>query len=148
MNHEFGHYLFGSSRSQEYNNNMTKLMVVDDAPFILEIIRHTLKNTSYEIIGEAISGVEAIEMALNIRPDIILMDLIMPHKSGIDAAKEILKLLPHTKIIAFSTADQESMVMLALEAGCCDYIVKPFKAEQLLKTLDKACDMDAAKKIV
>ena len=123
-------------------------MVVDDAPFILEIIRHTLKNTSYEIIGEAISGVEAIEMALNIRPDIILMDLIMPHKSGIDAAKEILKLLPHTKIIAFSTADQESMVMLALEAGCCDYIVKPFKAEQLLKTLDKACDMDAAKKIV
>ena len=127
---------------------MTKLMVVDDAPFILEIIRHTLKNTSYEIIGEATNGNEAIELAQNIRPDIILMDIIMPHKSGIDATKEILKQLPNTKIIAFSTADQESMVMLALEAGCCDYIVKPFKAEQLLKTLDKASDMDIAKKIV
>ncbi len=123
-------------------------MVVDDAPFILEIIRHTLKNTSYEIIGEAVSGTEAVELAQNIRPDIILMDLIMPHKSGIDATKEILKVLPNTKIIAFSTADQESMVMLALEAGCCDYIVKPFKADQLLKTLDKASDMDVAKKIV
>lgn len=123
-------------------------MVVDDAPFILEIIRHTLKNTSYEIIGEATNGNEAIELAQNIRPDIILMDIIMPHKSGIDATKEILKQLPNTKIIAFSTADQESMVMLALEAGCCDYIVKPFKAEQLLKTLDKASDMDIAKKIV
>ncbi len=127
---------------------MTKLMVVDDAPFILEIIRHTLKKTSYEIIGEATNGNEAIELAKNIRPDIILMDIIMPHKSGIDATKEILKQLPNTKIIAFSTADQESMVMLALEAGCCDYIVKPFKAEQLLKTLDKASDMDIAKKIV
>ena len=124
---------------------MTKLMVVDDAPFILEIIRHTLKNTNYQIIGEALSGVEAVELALNIRPEVILMDIIMPQKSGIDAAKEILKSLPNTKIIAFSTADQESMVMLALEAGCCDYIVKPFKAEQLLKTLDKACDMDVAK---
>ncbi len=120
-------------------------MVVDDAPFILEIIRHTLKNTNYQIIGEALSGVEAVELALNIRPEVILMDIIMPQKSGIDAAKEILKSLPNTKIIAFSTADQESMVMLALEAGCCDYIVKPFKAEQLLKTLDKACDMDVAK---
>ena len=120
-------------------------MVVDDAPFILEIIRHTLKNTAYQIIGEASNGAEAIELAQNIRPDIILMDIIMPHKSGIDAAKEILKSLPNTKIIAFSTADQESMVMLALEAGCCDYIVKPFKSEQLLKTLDKASDMDIAK---
>ncbi len=120
-------------------------MVVDDAPFILEIIRHTLKNSSYEIIGEAISGSEAVELAFNIRPEIILMDIIMPHKSGIDAAKEILKVLPNTKIIAFSTADQESMVMLALEAGCCDYLVKPFKADQLLRTLDKACDMDVAK---
>ena len=145
MIHAFGHYLFGSSGSQEYNRNMTKLMVVDDAPFILEIIRHTLKNTNYQIIGEALSGVEAVELALNIRPEVILMDIIMPQKSGIDAAKEILKSLPNTKIIAFSTADQESMVMLALEAGCCDYIVKPFKAEQLLKTLDKACDMDVAK---
>lgn len=123
-------------------------MVVDDAPFILEIIRHTLKNTSYQIVGEASNGNEAVEMAFNFRPDIILMDIIMPHKSGIDATKEILKKLPNTKIIAFSTADQESMVMLALEAGCCDYVVKPFKAEQLLKTLDRASDMDVAKKIV
>ena len=127
---------------------MTKLMVADDAPFILEIIRHTLKGTSYEIIGEAASGTEAVELAQNIRPDIILMDLIMPHKSGIDAAKEILKVLPNTKIIAFSTADQESMVMLALEAGCCDYIVKPFNADQLLKALDKTSDMEVAKKMV
>jgi two-component system chemotaxis response regulator CheY len=143
--HHLFHYLFGSSVSQEYNRSMTKLLVVDDAPFIIEIIRHILKNTSYEIIGEAANGVEAIEMATNLRPDIILMDIIMPHKSGIDAAKDILKLLPNTKIIAFSTADHESMVMLALEAGCCDYVNKPFKAELLLKTLEKALDMNVPK---
>lgn len=124
---------------------MSKLLVVDDAPFIIEIIRHILKNSAYEIIAEAHNGLEAIEMAKNLRPEIILMDLIMPHKSGIDAAKDILKLLPETKIIAFSTADQESMVMLALEAGCCDYVTKPFKAEQLLKTLEKAVDMKVPK---
>ncbi len=142
MIHHLFHYLFGRTAPQEYNRRMSKLLVVDDAPFIIEIIRHTLKNSAYEIIGEASNGLEAIEMATNLRPDIILMDIIMPHKSGIDATKDILKLLPQTKIVAFSTADQESMVMLALEAGCCDYINKPFKAEQLLKTLEKAMDMD------
>ena len=50
MIHHLSHYLFGRSASQEYNRSMTKLLVVDDAPFIIEIIRHILKNTSYEII--------------------------------------------------------------------------------------------------
>ena len=63
------------------------------------------------------------------------MDIIMPRKSGIEATREILAILPETRVIAFSTADQETMVMRALEAGCCSFLVKPFKGEELLRAI-------------
>jgi two-component system chemotaxis response regulator CheY len=66
------------------------------------------------------------------------MDLVMPRKSGIEASAEILKELPDLRIVACSTVDQNSMVMRALEAGCCNYITKPFKADEVLAAVRAA----------
>jgi len=115
-----------------------RLLVVDDAPFIREIVRHVANANSIELVGEAADGVEAVEMTLKLRPNVILMDIIMPRKSGIEATKEIKALHPEIKIIAFSTADQETMVMRALEAGCCNFLVKPFKSEELVAMVMKS----------
>lgn len=115
-----------------------RLLVADDAPFIREIVRLVMEKNSIDLVGEAVDGQDAIEKALALRPDVILMDIIMPRLSGIEATKEILAKLPKTKIVAFSTADQETMVMRALEAGCCDFLVKPFKAEDLVKMVMKS----------
>jgi two-component system chemotaxis response regulator CheY len=114
---------------------MIRLLVADDAPFIREIARHVAEGNGIAVVGEAIDGVDAVRLAREHKPNVILMDIIMPGKSGIEATKEILAELPETKIIAFSTADQETMVMRALEAGCCSFLVKPFKASELLNAI-------------
>lgn len=121
---------------QVYNGiTMTRLLIADDAPFIREIVRTVAEKNGLHLVGEAVNGTEAVALALVQKPDVILMDIIMPKMSGIEATKEILQKLPNTKIIAFSTADQEMMVMRALEAGCISYLAKPFKAEELLQAI-------------
>lgn len=115
-----------------------KLVIVDDAPFIREVIRHTLNNTGIEVVGEAQDGEDAIEVVRQAKPQVVLMDLVMPRKSGIEATREIIAEHPDIKIVACSTLDQETMVMKVLEAGACNYVVKPFNREDLLKAIRSA----------
>ncbi len=112
-----------------------KILIADDAPFILEIAKTVLIRAGFEVVGEALDGEEAVLLADRLQPDVILMDLIMPKKSGIQAVREILDQRPHTRVIAFSTADQELMITQALEAGCCSYLTKPFTKEQLIQAV-------------
>jgi two-component system, chemotaxis family, chemotaxis protein CheY len=115
---------------------MTTLLVADDAPFIREIVRHVVEREGIHIVGEANDGVEAVDLAMKYRPDVILMDIIMPNKSGIEATKEIIAQIPNARVVAFSTADQDTMVAKAIDAGCCSFLVKPFTAEGLLKAIN------------
>lgn len=115
-----------------------KLVIVDDAPFIREVVRHVVKDTEILVVGEAQDGNEAIELAQSLLPHVILMDLVMPLKNGIEATREISAQFPQIKVIACSTLDQEAMVLNALEAGCCHYIEKPFKKEELLIAIRQA----------
>ena len=112
-----------------------EILIADDAPFIREIVKQVFKDTDVKIIGEAADGEEIVKLATAKKPHVILMDLVMPKKSGIEATKEIKVLSPETKVIAFSTIDQNSMVLKALEAGCCDYVTKPFKSEDLVRSV-------------
>lgn len=113
-------------------------MIVDDAPFIREVLRHIFTKSEVEVVGEAQDGVEAVELVKKTKPHVVLMDIVMPKKSGIEATLEILKELPQTRIIACSTMDQNTMVMRALEAGCCHYLTKPFTADEVLKAVRTA----------
>ncbi len=115
-----------------------KLLLADDAPFIREVIKNILKNTDIQVIGEAADGDEAVALSTRLGPDVVLMDIVMPKKSGIEASVEILKTQPHVKIVACSTIEQDTMVTRALEAGCCGYVVKPFKAEDVVRAIRAA----------
>lgn len=115
-----------------------RLLIADDAPFIREVVRNIIKKHDIEIVGEASNGQEAVEMAMTTNPDVILMDIVMPEKNGIEATQEIKKLLPEARIVAFSTETHSSMVLQAVEAGACDYVYKPFKEEEIIRALKQA----------
>ena len=115
-----------------------KLVIADDAAFIREAVRNLLEGTDIEIIAEAVNGAEAVVIVDKMKPEVVLMDLIMPEKNGVEAAREILKKNPKMRIVACSTEGQTSLIMSALDAGCCNFISKPFKSEELLKVIRSA----------
>ena len=116
-----------------------KLAVVDDAPFIREIVKQiTLHAENLQLVAEAQNGVEALQMLEKVKPDVILMDMVMPQMNGVEASKQILEKYPDMKIIAFSTVDEDLMMLKALEAGCCNYLKKPFDAKSVIDVINKS----------
>lgn len=115
-----------------------KVLIVDDAAFIREVLAQILRKNGYEVAGEATNGAEAVQLAQQTNPDLIIMDIVMPEKSGIQATLEILQRSPNTPIVACSTEGSETMVMKAMEAGCCDFITKPFNVDSIVKTIKSA----------
>ena len=110
-----------------------KILLVDDEPDILEIISYSLESAGYKIY-KANNGLEAIKIAKKIIPDLIIMDLMMPHMNGIDACEEIRKSNNlNDVIITFLSARGEDFSKIAgFEAGADDYITKPIKPKVLL----------------
>lgn len=119
------------------NARSLKVLIVDDAPYIRDVLRHIIKRGGHEVVGEAEDGVQAVQMATELKPDLIIMDIVMPQKSGVQATKEIMEILPETKVIACSTVDQDNMLMKVMEAGAVEYIKKPFHALEVIKIIDK-----------
>ena len=96
-----------------------------------------------EVVGEAVDGVEAIDQFAKLHPDLVTMDIVMPRRSGIDAVKGILELDPHARVVMCSALGQETLVMEALQAGARDFIVKPFKPDNVIATLTKVLEKES-----
>jgi two-component system chemotaxis response regulator CheY len=114
-----------------------RVLIVDDAVFMRNMIRDIFSSADFEVVGEASNGIEAIEKYRELKPDLTTMDIVMPFKSGIEATRDIVKSHRDAVIIMCSALGQESLVMEAIEAGASDFIVKPFKAEEVLKVVKK-----------
>lgn len=117
------------------------MILADDAPFIREVVRQLVTPRGFVIVAEAEDGNAAVELALKHRPDVVLMDLVMPIKSGIAATREILEAWPEAKIIGFSTLHQENLVSAAMEAGCVRFVQKPFEGEALIQVLKEISEV-------
>ncbi|MEZ4271691.1 MAG: response regulator [Myxococcota bacterium] len=114
-----------------------RVLVVDDAIFMRNMIKD-FSSEHFESGRGSRHGVEAVEKYIEIRPDFVTMDIIMPFKSGIEATAEIIEQDPAAIIIMCSALGQEPLVMEAIEAGASDFIVKPFIAEDVLRVVEKA----------
>jgi two-component system chemotaxis response regulator CheY len=119
-----------------------RVLICDDAEFMRNMLKDILMNASFEIAGEAVNGLDAIEKYKILRPDIVTMDIVMPIKSGIDAVREIVSFDPKAKIVMCSALGQEVLVMDAIEAGAKDFVVKPFNQEVLVKILKKVLESE------
>ena len=116
-----------------------KILIVDDEPDIVEFISYNLKSKGYSI-STARDGVEAIRKAKDVRPDLILMDVMMPNKDGIQAVKELRQIpdFQDTIIIFLTALNDEKSEIEGLKTGADDYIAKPIKPELLATRINTA----------
>ncbi len=114
----------------------TRVLVVDDALYMRTMIRDILTgNGGFEVVGEASNGREAVERFIELSPDLITMDIVMPELDGIEATREILSRDPSATIVMCSALGQEALVIESIAAGARDFIVKPFTPEKVLKVV-------------
>src|SRR5207247_7184022 len=95
------------------------------------MIGDILAQAGFEIVGEAESGVQAVEKYKELRPDLVTMDIVMPDMGGIDAVREIVRYDPDAKILMCSAMGQQALVVEAIQAGAKDFVVKPLRACRL-----------------
>jgi two-component system chemotaxis response regulator CheY len=114
-----------------------RVLIVDDAIFMRNMLRDIFTAGGFEVAGEAANGLEAVDKYKELKPDIVTMDIVMPFKSGIEATREIVAADAEAVVVMCSALGQESLVMEAIEAGATDFIVKPFKQEDVLQVVRK-----------
>ncbi len=114
-----------------------KVLIVDDALFMRNMLRNIFLESGFEVVGEAQNGNEALEKYRELGPDLVTMDIVMPEKNGIEALKDILSADPAARVVICSALGQETLIMEALEAGARDFIVKPFKPPKVIEVAQK-----------
>ncbi len=112
-----------------------RVLIADDALFMRTLLKDILLAPEFEIVGEAVTGPEAVAKYKDLRPDLMTMDIVMPFKSGLEALKEIKSFDPNAKIIICSALGQEPMTAEAKAAGASAFIVKPFEDKNVLETV-------------
>ncbi|MHB1406223.1 MAG: response regulator [Desulfitobacteriaceae bacterium] len=116
---------------------MSTILVADDASFMRLMIRQILARRGYTDILEAENGKVAVSLFREHKPELALLDITMPELDGLAALKEMLALEPKAKVVMCSAIAQENMVREALKLGALDFVVKPFRPEELLRTVTK-----------
>ena len=115
-----------------------RILIVDDSSFARSMLNEILIKHGYEVVGEARDGNEALEKYEQLKPDLVTMDIAMPHLNGINALKKIIDSFPDAKIVMISSVHSKEIVKSVLLGGALDYVIKPFTKERLLKAIDKA----------
>ena len=116
-----------------------KLLVVDDDAAVREGLRATIEmKTTFEIVGEARDGAEAVRLVAELEPDIVLMDVRMPGMDGIEATRLIKQLNPGIYVLALSGSAEPTAVSAILHAGASGYILKGALPEEFLSPLEAA----------
>lgn len=117
--------------------NKTKILIVEDEKIVAIDIKYILENEGFQIVGMVISGEEAIEKALELKPDLIIMDIFLRGSmTGIDASKKIKETI-NIPIIYLTAYEDKATVDKAKETNPIEYLVKPFEEDVLLASIKK-----------
>ena len=112
-----------------------RILLADDHMMVRQGIRALLEKEGFEVVAEAMDGREAVRLAEKLKPDVAVLDIAMPLLNGIDAAREIRRVSPHTKTTLLTVHEENQYVVEALRAGVTGYVVKTKAAEDLVKAI-------------
>ena len=115
----------------------TSVLLADDHSFLLEGVRRLLE-ANLDVVGSADNGQALVESALSLRPDMVVLDISMPILNGIDAAKQIKRALPDTKLVFLTMHSNAIYLRKALEAGASAYVLKSGASDELLRAIEAA----------
>lgn len=120
---------------------MIKVLVVDDHPVWRNGVRKDLEDSGRaEVVGEAEDGGDAIQMARDAMPEVVLMDLQLPTVSGVDATRAIVEDSPHVKVLVLSASGEEDDVLEAVKAGASGYLLKSSTTEELIDAVTRVAE--------
>jgi NarL family two-component system response regulator LiaR len=115
---------------------MIRVLIVDDHAMVREGLRTFIhKQDGIDVVGSAKDGEQAVQMALELKPDVILMDIVMPGKDGIQAISEIMQKAPQTRILVVTSFSDNNKVFAAIKAGAIGYLLKDSSAEELIDAI-------------
>jgi two-component system chemotaxis response regulator CheY len=113
------------------------VLICDDAIFMRTMVGDILTQNGFDVVGEAETGLQAIEQYERLKPDLVTMDIVMPDMGGIDAVREITKRDPGARILMCSAMGQQALVVEAIQAGARDFVVKPFQPSRVLEAVQR-----------
>lgn len=116
---------------------MKNILIVDDAAFMRSMLKGILTSNGYTVVGEGQDGNDALAKYKELKPDLVTMDITMPNKNGLEALQSIMDFDKNAKVIMCTAMGQQSMVMDAIKIGAKDFIVKPFKAEKVVESIQR-----------
>jgi len=119
------------------------VIVADDDPFARRTIRDTLQRAGIVVVAEGHNGREAVELCLHYRPDVVIMDLVMPELDGISATRRIVKEIPGQIVVILTSGDEQDMGILSLRAGAAGFLSKDLEIDVLPRVLRGATEGEA-----
>jgi NarL family two-component system response regulator LiaR len=119
--------------------DVISVVIADDHPFVRHGLRTYLETLDdMEVVGEAANGAEAVDVVERVKPDVALMDLVMPELDGVGAIRRIHEIVPATKVIALTSFDDDEKVFPAIKAGAAGYLLKDVRPAELAEAIRKA----------
>jgi DNA-binding NarL/FixJ family response regulator len=115
-----------------------RLLLADDHRMLREGLRRSMNDQGFDVVGEARDGEEAVRLAAELRPDVILMDVTMPEVDGVEACRQVRAELPDTKVLMLTMHADQSVLANAIRAGACGYLVKDCSTEEIASAVRMA----------
>jgi len=120
-------------------DRLIRVLLVDDHLVVRKALRSLLTSKyRIEVVGEADNGIEAVSMAHSLQPDVILMNLVMPRKNGIDTTREIMREEPGARVLILTSFSDEDQIRAAVKAGAIGYVLKDASPDELIHAIHGA----------
>ena len=121
-----------------------RLMLADDHRMLREGLSRSMSEHGFDVVGEARDGVEAVNMAYALTPDVVLMDVSMPEMDGVEACRQVRLAVPGTKVVMLTMHADQDVLANAIRAGACGYLVKDCSTEEIAEAVRMASNGDTA----